>query len=152
MPVLQLESKLCSTLTSRPGACGGLCWYSRGRACCCSGCLSHLPYFKKAPAGGTALCTLCPLLKSVPADGRDENGIGSLSSQGGDFAPATVEEALTEEQTISPLCPRLPSDPCPHLVSVHAICPCDSMAQYFCVLSWERGRVSKEEADTIFET
>lgn len=72
------------------------------------------------------------LLKSVPVDGKDENDIGSLSSlpgKRGKFAPATAQEALTEEQTISPLCPRLPSDPRLHPVSVPTVCP-GGMAQY----------------------
>lgn len=39
-----------------------------------------------------------------------------------EFEPTAVQEAPTEEQIISPLCPRLLSDSCLHAVCVQAIC------------------------------
>ena len=50
----------------------------------------------------------------------DKNGVSQISHpQRGDFMPATVQEALRDEQTISPFlaCPRHPSDPSLHTVS-----------------------------------
>ena len=50
--------------------------------------------------------------------GVGKNGFTLLSHPWtGKLVPTTTQEALREEQTVTPLVPQLPSDPCLHPVS-----------------------------------